>query len=138
MGTATAWFGEQGEYYQPGDDVDTSQNRLHWVAVVPSFQGRGIGRRLVEEALAVFQTIACSTQNLTKDGVQAEEHGASIYLTTQPASARAIAMYLSFGFFPVPASNRGHSFSPGEIEGWSSVAGVLGMTLDSLLGDGLA
>jgi ribosomal protein S18 acetylase RimI-like enzyme len=75
VGTATAWYNRdfQGEDY----------GRVHWVAIMPEFQGRKLAKPMME---AVMRRLA-------------ETHKKA-YLTTQTTSARAINMYLDLGFVP--------------------------------------
>jgi len=92
IGTTTAWHGEHG-----GDTI----GRLHWVAIVPRFQGRGLAKPLVSAALA---------------GMRRWHDRA--YLTTQTTSAVAVKVYLDFGFKPVMDS-------PDSREAWAAMAGIL-------------
>ena len=80
VGTATAWYNEdfQGEDY----------GRLHWVGVRPEFQGRGLGRAVVARAM----------RRLVESHDQA-------YLWTESRRARAINIYLDFGFEPLFVSD---------------------------------
>jgi GNAT superfamily N-acetyltransferase len=76
IGTATAWL----------DDLDgKSPGRIHWVAIVPQRQGRGLAKPLL--------TIVCK---------RLKELGHSrTYLTTQTVRIPAINLYAKFGFTPV-------------------------------------
>ncbi|MCK7490737.1 MAG: GNAT family N-acetyltransferase [Comamonadaceae bacterium] len=86
VGTTTAWR-------DPGfRGVD--HGRIHWVAVTPAHQGRGLGRLLVTRALVV----------LRRWHVRA-------YLTTQTSSWIAIHLYLGLGFVPYLAA-------PEQAAGW--------------------
>lgn len=76
IGTAAAWWGEAGP--------DSGKGRIHWVAVVPAAQGRGLGRPL----------IAATCLRLAELG-----HTCA-YLTTGDRRERAIRLYLEFGFVP--------------------------------------
>jgi ribosomal protein S18 acetylase RimI-like enzyme len=76
VGTATAWLGSLDNPYQQG--------RLHWVAVSPAHQRKGIGSYLTETA--------CS---------RLREMGAgSVYLTTGSDNVGAVQLYLGLGFRP--------------------------------------
>ena len=75
VGTTTAWMGE----FQ-GDVI----GRIHWVAIVPEHQGRGLSKPLLSTALDRL----------------AQEHDRA-YLTTQTTSYRAAGLYASYGFEPV-------------------------------------
>lgn len=77
VATATAWYDE--------DFNDASWGRVHWVAVVPSWQGRGVGRALMSIIL----------HQLAKLGHD------KAYLTTQTGRVVAINLYLSLGFVPM-------------------------------------
>ncbi len=75
IGTTTAWYGEHG---------GATIGRLHWVAIVPAHQGRGLAKPLVAVALARMR--------------RWHSHA---YLTTQTTSWIAVKVYLDFGFRPV-------------------------------------
>jgi len=80
VGTGTAWFNDRFEGGRWG--------RVHWLAVLPGFQGRGLGRAL-----------------LSAVGQRLRELGHTrAYLTTGAARLPAIALYLSFGFEPLVRS----------------------------------
>ncbi len=55
---------------------------LHWLAVEPKAQGKGVGRALLDETMRLFEGLG----------------EMPVYLHTQPWSYRAIAMYLDVGF----------------------------------------
>jgi len=73
VATASAWFGYAGD----GTRVPT----LHWVAVDPAEQGRGIGRAVCAQALRCWQG-----------------RGQDVWLTTQTWSHVAVGLYHSLGF----------------------------------------
>lgn len=77
IGTATAWV----------DDLsgDPAAGRIHWVAIIPAAQGRGLAKPLM--------TAVC--QRLRALGHR------TAYLTTSMARPAAIGLYLKFGFGPV-------------------------------------
>lgn len=77
IGTATAWV----------DDLssDPTAGRVHWVAVVPVEQGKGLAKPLM--------TVVC--QRLRALGHR------TAYLTTAMNRLAAIGLYLKFGFMPV-------------------------------------
>jgi GNAT superfamily N-acetyltransferase len=77
IGTATAWY----------DGTDPRQNwgRVHWVAIVPPWQGRGLAKPLLS---AVCQRL------LELDHQRA-------YLMTESVRTAAIALYQKFGFMTV-------------------------------------
>ena len=74
VGTATAWF----------DSADIG--RVHWVAIVPQFQGRGLARPLLS---SIGQTL------------RQLEHERAV-LTTSRERPIAVALYRKFGFEVVP------------------------------------
>jgi ribosomal protein S18 acetylase RimI-like enzyme len=76
VGTGTAWFGgEHGE----------TTGRVHWMAIVPEFQGKGLGKALM--------TIVC--QRLRELGYR------RAFLRTSSARRAAIRLYRKFGFEPL-------------------------------------
>ena len=75
VATSTAWFNKRhGLPY----------GQVHWVAIIPQFQGRGLGKPLM--------TITC--QRLKELG-----HPRA-YLGTHNVRVSAINLYLAFGFLP--------------------------------------
>ncbi|HEY66003.1 MAG TPA: GNAT family N-acetyltransferase [Caldilineae bacterium] len=76
IGTATAWFNEhyRGRVY----------GRVHWVAIVPEMQGRGLAKPLMT-------TVCRRLRELGHDRA---------YLTTSTVRIPAINLYLKFGFVP--------------------------------------
>ena len=93
IGTTTAWYNRdfQGKEY----------GRIHWVAIRPENQGQGLAKRLMAAALKRL----------------AESHERA-FLTTQTTSARAVRMYLDFGFVPLITSERCR-------QGWRLLAPIL-------------
>lgn len=103
--------------------------RVHWVAVHPSYQGRGLAKVLVARVIEYLEVeqvapgseescIPCGTNNF-------------MYLTTQPDSARAIRMYFKhFDFKPAQMDIEGQDGS----NAWELVARILECTqlLDGL------
>ena len=73
VGTAAAWF---------GDGEKRAAGRVHWVAVVPQHQGRGLGRALV-----------CHVVNRLVQLGHTEA-----YLTTSAARLAALHLYDACGF----------------------------------------
>jgi len=76
IGTATAWFDDdfRGERW----------GRVHWVAIVPAFQGRGLGKPLMSAVCNRLRQLG---------------HRRA-YLTSNTARVPAIGLYLKFGFVP--------------------------------------
>lgn len=77
VGTATAWFDDRFEGERWG--------RVHWVAVVPSRQGKGYARLLVSAVCRRIRELGDS----------------KAYLATQPERWRAVRLYRGFGFEPL-------------------------------------
>lgn len=98
IGTATAWLG-----------LYRRQNygRVHWVAIVPEFQGLGLAKPLM--------TVVC--ERLRQLG-----HW-QVYLTTATARIPAIALYLKFGFKPDIQSEQ-------DRQAWRSIAAEIGRWFD--------
>jgi GNAT superfamily N-acetyltransferase len=76
IGTATAWFGD--------DYAGGPWGRVHWVAIVPERQGRGLSKPLLSRVCLRLRELG---------------HGRA-YLTTQTVRTAAINLYLKFGFVP--------------------------------------
>ena len=76
IGTITAWHND----HYPG----LCRGRVHWVAIVPAYQGRGLGKPL----------LAACLRRMVDLGYE------SAYLTTNPPRVPAINLYLGFGFAP--------------------------------------
>ena len=95
IGTATAWFDDR-----PGGDP--SIGRVHWVAIVPDYQGRGLARPLI--------TAVC--HRLRPLG-----HRRAI-LATGSARLPAICLYLKFGFVPMLTR-------PDEAAAWRAIRDAL-------------
>ena len=93
IGTTTAWYNACFHGRKLG--------RIHWVAIRPDCQGRGLAKPLMAAAMERL----------------AELHDGA-YLTTQTTSARAIRMYLDFGFTPSIISDDCH-------RGWGILAAIL-------------
>ncbi|MCX8091903.1 MAG: GNAT family N-acetyltransferase [Verrucomicrobiae bacterium] len=76
VGTCTAWFNDAFE--------GGCWGRVHWLAVQPEYQGRGLGRALFGAACRRLRDLGHTRA----------------YLTTSSARLPAIALYLQFGFEP--------------------------------------
>ena len=76
VGTGTAWFNK--------DFQDGKYGRVHWVAILPEFQGQGLARPLM--------ALIC-------ERLKALGHERA-YLTTSSERVRAVRLYLRFGFKP--------------------------------------
>jgi len=81
--THRGWVGEIGERIV-GFSIGNRSNGEFWViAVLPEFEGRGIGRQLMEQAVQWLRANAC----------------AAIWLRTSPdISTRAYGFYRKFGW----------------------------------------
>lgn len=96
VGTAAAWRGTSSA---------DRRGRVHWVAVQPAWQRRGIGRRLLESVCNRLRDLGHE----------------SAYLTTSPFRLEALCLYLSLGFLP-------RVEEPLDWEIWWEVASKLGDT----------
>lgn len=74
VATGTAWIAAP----RRSDDW----GRLHWIAVRPSHQRRGIATALVRHLLGVFADLGCTR----------------VFLTTGAENLKAIALYRTLGF----------------------------------------
>jgi GNAT superfamily N-acetyltransferase len=85
IGTASAWYddGYRGRRY----------GRVHWVAIVPSMQGRGLSKPLITTVMNRFVALG---------------HDRA-YLTTEDRRIAAVRLYLSFGFLPDIADDQERS-----------------------------
>lgn len=77
VATTTGWYGNLLS--------EETMPRIHWVAVKPEHQGRGLAKALMTKAFDILNEIY---------------DGGRVYLTTQTWSYKAINMYLEFGFEP--------------------------------------
>ena len=80
IGTCTSWFDDNFSGEQFG--------RVHWLAVVPGMQGRGLSKPML--SLALKRMIELGHRKA--------------YLTTSSARLPAISLYLKFGFMPLALS----------------------------------
>lgn len=76
IGTAAAWYG--------GARHGTAVGRVHWVAIHPSHQGRGLAKPLLSHVCLALRDLGHE----------------SAFLTTSTARVAAIGLYLGFGFVP--------------------------------------
>ena len=77
IGTATAWL--------PEAHYEAAFGRIHWVAIVPEYRGRGLAKPLM--------TAVCQR-------LQALGH-TKAYLTTSNERPVAVQLYRQFGFTPL-------------------------------------
>lgn len=101
VATATAWW--------VGEDAER-RACLHWVAVCPAHQGRGLGKAVAIKALSLFS--GCG------------ETG-PVYLHTQTWSHTAVRMYASLGFRMLKTETFG-----GHRNDYAQAVGVLEGVLD--------
>ncbi len=94
IGTAAAWFGDDHHAQQMG--------RVHWVAIEPEHQGRGLSKPLLSKV--------CTTL--------AEMGHDEAYLVTSSGRVAAIRLYLHFGF--VPATD-----APEAAAAWAALEPIL-------------
>jgi len=94
IGTATAWYDNSYRGRRCG--------RVHWVAIVPEAQGRGLAKPL----------LAATLRRLAELGHQRAVLGTHSYRLP------AISLYLKFGFVP-------DAHTPAEAEAWRRIAGRL-------------
>lgn len=99
IGTSSAWFND--------DYHGTAWGRVHWVAITPSMQGRGLAKPL----------LAATCQRLRDLG------HARAYLTTSGGRLPAIGLYLKFGFVP-------EILTPEDASIWADVLKRLGKSAD--------
>lgn len=76
VGAATLWMGDTfGQLWQ----------RVHWVAVHPDHQGKGLAKCMLARMLELYRELGFNTP---------------IYLTTQTKTYRAVRIYGQMGFTP--------------------------------------
>jgi GNAT superfamily N-acetyltransferase len=94
IATASAWY--------DGDSPDTPVGRVHWVAIVPAYQGRGLAKPLL--------SLVC--QRLRELG-----HREAI-LDTSTVRVPAVNLYRQFGFLPKITT-------PADLQVWRELAPFL-------------
>jgi ribosomal protein S18 acetylase RimI-like enzyme len=104
VGTATAWVGTP--------DRPAGEGRLHWVAVSPEHQRRGIGSYLSETACSRLRELGSE----------------SAYLTTGSLNKAAVQLYLDLGFRPEVGS-------PAELRAWQILSAILEPRFRAQLGE---
>lgn len=77
IGTATAWFDNDFQGQRWG--------KLHWVAIVPEYQGRGLAKPMMTAVCRRFRELGHER----------------VYLTTATSRISAIRLYQRFGFKPL-------------------------------------
>lgn len=96
IGTATAWTVKK-------DEDATAQGLVHWVAIDPDYQGKGLAKPLM----------AAVCHRLKERGFD------KAYLNTSSGRLPAVALYLAFGFIP-------YLRKPEERDAWSYIKQQLG------------
>lgn len=82
IATGAAWFDDNFDGQKFG--------RIHWIAVRPEHQGRGLGRILLSQVCLRLRDLRHS----------------NAYLITSSARLPALRLYLSFGFQPLARNER--------------------------------
>lgn len=77
IATTTAWY---GDLHGDGEIV----GRIHWVGVMPDYQGKKLSKPLLRAAMNILAN-----------------HHSTAYLTSQTTSYQAINLYLNYGFEPL-------------------------------------
>ncbi len=93
IGSTTAWFDPD---YRGQD-----HGRIHWVAIVPEYQGRGLAKPMLAEAMKLLR-----------------KWHKRVYLATHTGCLKAINMYLDFGFEPDMKKERAD-------EAWRMIASAI-------------
>jgi ribosomal protein S18 acetylase RimI-like enzyme len=98
VGTGCVWGGKMfGREFQ----------RLHWIAVSPEHQGKGLAKALVSKLLDIYNELGYSGY---------------IYLTSQTWSYKALNIYMKFGFKPYfgekPQNWNAVNLTSGNFEPW--------------------
>lgn len=90
-----------------GNHFGRTLQRLHFIAVSPPHQGRGIAKAIVSRLLDIYNGLGL---------------GDYIYLTSQTWSWRALKLYMGFGFRPYkgekPVNWRSVNLTSGHFEPW--------------------
>lgn len=94
IGTATAWYGSLAT------DEEVI-GRIHWVSIIPEYQGKGLSKPLLTVAMKILA-----------------KYHATAYLTSQTTSYKALNMYQQYDFAPVIRDEQ-------DAEAWAIVEAVL-------------
>lgn len=84
FGLATLFIARGTGRQRHWDHLRLDHGRLHWLAIHPDWQGRGLAKPLISAALTLLA-----------------QHHDSAYLMTQIERQAAIHLYQKFGFEPV-------------------------------------
>lgn len=85
IGTTSAWYGEL-----VGEEI----GRIHWVSLLPEYQGQGLAKAMLTGAMKVLV-----------------QHHDKAYLDSETKNYKAINMYLQYGFKP-------YFHSPADQKAW--------------------
>lgn len=85
LATMTLWF---------GTDLGRPTQRLHWLSCVPDYQGKGLGKLMMDISLWLYHQLGCED---------------TLYLTSQTSSYVGINIYKKYGFeaYMGPMPNNG-------------------------------
>lgn len=100
VGTCTAWR-------DPGPEGGEAAS-LHWLAVSPQWQGRGLGRALCRKTLSIFRELG----------------EFPVYIHTQPWSWKALLLYVREGFLLQRAGTFG-GYENQYAQGMATLAEIL-------------
>lgn len=109
IGTAAAWMGAWPEHATDNH----SMGRIHWVAIDPEYQGKGLSKPLMTQ----------TCQRLK------ELNHTETYLTTSIVRIPAIKLYLVFGFYPALETRE-------DGQRWRMIKDLLPSPLVGLTADG--
>lgn len=87
--------------------LDASVASLQWLVVSPAWEGRGLGRALVQKTLELYRELG----------------EFPVYLHTQPWSYRALMLYLHLGF----RMQKEDTFSSYENQYWEAIGALQGV-----------
>ena len=97
-----------------GAHFGVTLQRLHWIAVSPRHQGRGIAKAIVSRLLDLYNGLGLTGY---------------IYLTSQTWSWRALNLYAGFGFRPYmgerPQNWRAVDFAKDTANAWKMIYGKI-------------
>jgi len=99
IGTASAWFDNKHKGGRWG--------RIHWVAITPEWQGKGLSKVLLSAACARLMELGHT----------------KAFLSTNTARIPAVNLYLSFGFKPAVEGED-------DLRAWKSICGKLRQPLE--------
>lgn len=77
IGTTTGWYGKE-------EGWDEVSGRIHWVSIVPEYQGKGLAKPLLTSAMKIMA-----------------EYHEEAYLSSRTTNYKALNMYRQHGFKPL-------------------------------------